>query len=354
MKFFTEAALPVCAIIVSHNRIEELRRCLASLRRLQPAVARVLVVDNGSTDGTADMVRAEHAWAELHPKHTNLGACISRNEAASFVSEPFLWFLDSDTEVMEPRAAAKLVALFDRKGTDAVGGEAMLDATGAIVGTKSLHLAPNAVVLGDRKGQPDGVSVCGVIASCNLMIRRATFERLGGFDPFYRFFYEDIDLTWRVAAAGGKLVTLAPMPVAHRYSEVARIEALWPESRNRMYFIVKNLAWWRLLVLPLLDVGTVCRPESLSRFIRRARQRGGAISLVTQPSLGDQSMNAVSVRRGLRLAGRMVAKLLLAYVALPVVLGPALAARWGWAPALRATQGRLLRYRMSSRVQSAG
>ena len=322
-----QAALPVCVIIVTYNRMADLRRCLTSLRQMQPAVARVMVVDNGSTDGTLAMTQAEYPWVELHASTGNLGPCIARNAAAAASTEPFLWFLDSDTEIVEVGSASRLVTLFDRPDTQAVGGEAVMNDAGTVVGTKCLRLTGNALVQGDITGGSQPVTTCSVIASCNLMIRRSTFERLGGFDPFYFFFYEDIDLTWR-AGAGGALLALSPMPVVHRYSESVRIRRLWPESRNRMYFILKNLPWWRFVLLPVLDVLTLVRVDSIARLLLRSRQRGGAISLVTLPGAADRPSRAATLRRAAMLIFRMAAKLALAYAAIPVVVGPALAARW--------------------------
>jgi GT2 family glycosyltransferase len=319
-------ALPVCIIIVTYNRLADLRRCLKSLHQMQPAVARVMVVDNGSTDGTLTMTQAEYPWVELHVATGNLGPCIARNAAAAASNEALLWFLDSDTEIVDIASAARLVALFDRPETQAVGGEAVMNDGGTVVGTKCLRLTNNALVQGDVAGSDKPISSCSVIASCNLMIRRSTFERLGGFDPFYFFFYEDIDLTWR-AGAEGALLALSPMPVIHRYSESVRIRSLWPESRNRMYFILKNLPWWRFAMLPVLDVLTLVRVDSIARLLLRSRQRGGAISLVTLPGTADRPSRAATIKRAALLIFRMAAKLAMAYAAIPVVLGPALAAR---------------------------
>ena len=321
------AALPVCVVIVTYNRMTDLRCCLTSLHRLQPAVARVMVVDNGSTDGTLAMVKDDYPWVELHAATGNLGPCIARNAAAAASSEPFLWFLDSDTEIVDAAAASRLVALFDQADTQAVGGEAVMNDGGTVVGTKSLRLTNNGLVQGDTVGGDNPVSPCSVIASCNLMIRRSIFERLGGFDPYYFFFYEDIDLTWRAGAAG-VLHALSPMPVIHRYSESVRIRRLWPESRNRMYFILKNLPWWRFALLPVLDVLTLVRMDSIARLLLRSRQRGAAVSLVTLPGTADRSSRGGTLKRAGTLIFRMAAKLALAYAAIPVVIGPALEARW--------------------------
>ena len=243
------AALPVAAIIVSLGRCGELRNCLASLARQSPALARVIVVDNGSADGTLEMVRGEFPWVDLVASPQNLGACIARNLAALRAPEPFLWFLDSDTEVIADDGAARMLAPFSAPDVVAVGGEALLDAAGRSVAVKRPVVRANGSIQGEIVFEAEAES--DVLASCNLMLRRANFLAIGGFDPFYFFFYEDIDLTWRL---GPKQLVLAPMPVLHHFSERMRVGRLWLQARNRMYFCIKNFVWLRLLAMPVNDL----------------------------------------------------------------------------------------------------
>jgi len=320
-------ALPIHVVIVSYNRAADLRRCLASLARQDPPVASICVVDNGSTDGTLEMVRREHPGVELLLTPRNLGACVTRNAAAARSSQPVLWFLDSDAELRDADGAARLHALLMADPQRAaVGGEAVLDTEGRIVGVKRLRIGANAVVQGDTVGEEAGTTACQVIASCNLMVRREDFLAVGGFNPFYVFFYEDIELTWRLHQAGRTLVTLTPMPVVHHYSEAVRITNLWQESRNRMYFCLRNLAWPQVLALPLADVGFLLRLDNFRRLLRRARKPARAVSLVTAGGAAPARTRATA-GRATALALRMLAMIALGYLAIPRVLLPALAAR---------------------------
>lgn len=317
--------LAVCVVIVSYNRCSDLIRCLTSLQRQAPALARVVVVDNGSQDDTIDAVLTQFPWVELYAAESNLGPCIARNAGVARSHEDLVWFLDSDTEIPDSDGAARLTALFDRPEIVAVGGEAVLDTNGRIAGVKRLRLTANAMVQGDTILPDTTVSPCRVIASCNLMMRRGVFDRLGGFDPFYFFFYEDMDLTFR-ASRLGTLLALSPMPVIHRFSEKMRINSLWMVSRNRMYFTLKNLPLWRALLLPVLDLATIVRIDSLRRLLRRSRQGPAAVSSVTIDNVPSGSSGA-ALRRGAAMALELIAKLAITYAALPFVLRPALASR---------------------------
>ncbi len=322
------APLPVCAVIVSYNRAEELRRCLASLHRQRPALARVVVVDNGSTDASLAMLRAEFPWVELIAAGANLGPCIARNIGAARAREPLLWFLDSDTTVPEAHGAARLHALFAADAElAAAGGEALVDTAGRSIGVKRLRCGASGIIQGDRiTGSMPVTAECPVIASCNLMLRARDFARVGGFDPYYFFFYEDMDLTWRLHALGCRQVVLSPMPVLHHYSENVRIKRVWQHARNRMYFCLKHLPWQRLALMPLIDLGFVFQLDNLRRLRTRARQADAAASAIAATP-AEAAPSGSTLRRALALLGKMAAIVTLGYAALPVVLGPALRAR---------------------------
>lgn len=317
----------IAVVIVTFNRADELRRCLDSLLRQQPGVGRVTVFDNASSDGTNDMVRTDYPWVTLLASAENLGACVARNEAARTSTEALLWFLDSDTEIVEADGAIRMATLFGSGHVAAVGGEAVITGRGRVIGVKRLRLTSNALVQGDLilANEPE-LSPCDVIASCNLMVRRSDFEAASGFDPFYFFFYEDMDLTWRLATKGRTLLALSTMPVVHRYANAARNRSIWPESRNRTYFIIKNFGWARLLILPALDVAQMLRADSILRLMRRAAKSADAVSLVTVQESGATPAQGTA-RRAFGLVARMLGRLLLTYAAVPFVLVPALKAR---------------------------
>ncbi|WP_165585324.1 glycosyltransferase family 2 protein [Roseococcus sp. SYP-B2431] len=318
------AALPIVAIIVSYGRRADLARCLASLGRQSPALEGVIVVDNGSTDGTVEMVRRDFPWVRLVAAPENLGPCVARNLAALMTEAPFLWFLDSDTELRPADGAARMHALFAAPEVGAVGGEALLGPGDEIVGVKRMLMRPNGVVQGDSIFA--GVADCEVIASCNLMMRRPAFLAAGGFDPFYFFFYEDMDVTWRVGRQGFRQLVLAPMPVVHHFSERMRVKRLWLEARNRMYFCVKNMGLRSVLRMPLNDLAFLLDPDNLRRLFRRAAKSGGAKSLI-QVAGAAPAGGGGKLRRAALLAFAMGARMVMTYLALPLVIGPALRAR---------------------------
>ena len=100
----------VAVVVITHDRCEELHRTLGLLAAL-PERPRVVVVDNGSSDGTAAMVRAEHPDVVLLEPGANLGA-LGRNLGVGVVDEPYVAFCDDDLW-WEPGSLAHAADLLD-------------------------------------------------------------------------------------------------------------------------------------------------------------------------------------------------------------------------------------------------
>src|SRR5881227_1028098 len=90
----------VCAVVVTHNRVELLRRCLSALAGQTVPVERVLVIDNASTDGTADVVRDEFPSVKLVRLEHNVGGAGGFHEGMRRAHEAgfdWIWLMDDDT-----------------------------------------------------------------------------------------------------------------------------------------------------------------------------------------------------------------------------------------------------------------
>src|SRR5699024_6372381 len=85
----------VGVVVITHNRRTELDRTLRLLREL-PEAPPVVVVDNGSSDGTAQAVRRDHPWVTLLESRRNLGA-VGRNLGVQLLDTPYVAFCDDDT-----------------------------------------------------------------------------------------------------------------------------------------------------------------------------------------------------------------------------------------------------------------
>src|SRR5438132_5265451 len=93
-------ASPVAIAVVSWNTRELLRRCLQSIEpEVRTGTAEAWIVDNGSSDGSAAMVRAEFEWARLIEPDANLGFGAAVNLVAGRTATPWLAVANADTEL---------------------------------------------------------------------------------------------------------------------------------------------------------------------------------------------------------------------------------------------------------------
>lgn len=106
----------VCAVVVTHNRRELLEQCLTAVAAQTRHVDRVLVVDNASTDGTADLVRDRHPTADLLALRENVGGAGGFHEGMRTAwadGADWIWLMDDDT-MPRPDALAELLAVPER------------------------------------------------------------------------------------------------------------------------------------------------------------------------------------------------------------------------------------------------
>jgi len=99
-------------VITTKNRRDDLRRAVQSALSQQPAV-HVLVVDDGSDDGTSEMIRADFPQVELHRVEVSRGYIVGRNEGARFAKTPYIVSIDDDAAFSSPFVVAQTIQEFD-------------------------------------------------------------------------------------------------------------------------------------------------------------------------------------------------------------------------------------------------
>jgi N-acetylglucosaminyl-diphospho-decaprenol L-rhamnosyltransferase len=203
--------------VINYNTREHLQRCLASVR--EESAAEVVVVDNGSDDGSVEMVRRRFPEVRLHVEPTNPGYGAGCNRAVAKCSADYVLLLNSDTELQRGCLDA-LVHYLQLHPAVGIAGPRLENPDGSL--QRSCHLFPSpAVTLLEmtpvrrlahylptfREHYPrawahNRARRVDWLTGAALALRRQAFLSVGGFDESYFMYQEEVDLCYRMLAAG--------------------------------------------------------------------------------------------------------------------------------------------------------
>jgi GT2 family glycosyltransferase len=279
----------VAVVMITYNRREQVLRSLGHLTRL-PERPRLLVVDNGSTDGTAAAVAEHFPQVEVLPAGRNLGAA-GRTLGARHVDAPYVAFADDDNW-WAPGSLGRAVALFDAhprlgllNGRILVGPEERPDPACAALAKSPLPAEP---------GMP-GPPILGFLAGGSV-VRRSAYLQAGGFHPRFGIGGEEGLLAADLTALGW-WVCYVPDVVVHHHPSARQRD---PYSRH--WHMVRNGLWLAWLRRPLPSA--LRHTASLARLAPRVRavRRGLAAALAGLPwVLPQRRVLPRRVEQGLRL-----------------------------------------------------
>jgi GT2 family glycosyltransferase len=235
----------VTIAIVSWNTRELLARCLSSLaEEVGSGRAEVWVVDNASSDGSADLVRERFAWARLIALEENVGFGRAINMVAARTSAPWLATANADI-ALRPGALERLLqAGTADAGAGAVAPRLMLpsgETQHSVFAFPTLFFAFCLAVsayrfsatIGDRYAFPghwDSERARRVpwAVAAFLLVRRTAWEEVGGFDERQWMYAEDLDLGWRLHRAGWA-TRFEPRALIDHESAAATTQLFGPE-----------------------------------------------------------------------------------------------------------------------------
>ena len=270
------AALPsVSVVIVTWNGRHLLADALAAVAALDypRELVETIVVDNGSSDGSAAWLRASWPGVRVITHPTNLGFAAANNGAAAAAGGEFLALVNNDVRV-DAGWLRRMTEAVRATGAAAAGSRILdwegrcYDHDGAAMnfyghGASRRH---GLVYAGETAGEPcDALFACGAA----MLVARACFLACGGFDPDYFAYFEDVDLGWRLWLEGARVVHVPAALAHHRHHgsglDCERRTRLL--ERNALATIVKNY-----------DDVNLARvlPAALLLLAARARLAGGA------------------------------------------------------------------------------
>ena len=241
----------VSVVTLTRNKIECTRRCLVSMLQTEYAPWEMIVVDNGSSDGTREWLPVFQAQAVaagvqvtlvLNPGNT--GCSTARNQGIAKARGAKVVFVDNDVALRCRSWLTKLGACLDRDGTVGMAGPKLI-----------YPCAPFAIQCAGAAVSPSGrVQFCGrgepkddprfnrprevqcLISAC-CMVRRACLDEFGGFDEaFNPVEYEDLDLCYRLRQGGYKIQYVPDVEMYHFESITTQGTPTLPNT----YLIIKH------------------------------------------------------------------------------------------------------------------
>jgi glycosyltransferase involved in cell wall biosynthesis len=191
----------VTVLVTTRNRRDDLARALRSVLD-QSVPCEIVVVDDGSTDDTAEFVRKEFPTARLFSHREGLGPIVRRNEGVESACGEIVVLLDDDARLGAPTTLAEIVAGFREGGPE--------------IGAIALPTSDDPV---DVRAADDDIYVTGLFRAGMVAFRRAAYLDAGGFRELLRIAGEERDLALRLLDRGyhiraGRL----SVPLQHRQS----------------------------------------------------------------------------------------------------------------------------------------
>ena len=245
-------------MVVNWNRKELLRACLASLERQTGVSFETIVVDNGSSDGSADAAESEFGVRVIRNTE-NRGFCAANNQGIAAASGEFIALLNNDAEAETGWLAALYRACIRSDDTGMAASKILvwedprrIDKAGHLIFPDGQNRGRGAGSL--DQGQFDGEEEVLWPDGCAAMYRKRMLEEIGGFDEDFFAYGDDAELGLRARIAGWKCV-YAPRAVVrhHRGATLGkdsgrRLELI---ERNRVLLAAKLFPWSLLWLNPL-------------------------------------------------------------------------------------------------------
>ncbi len=243
-----KAPVDVSIIIPVFNQLEYTKQCLEALTRNTPSeLYEVVIVNNGSTDGTSDFLRREESAGSLRAVFNpeNLGFAKACNQGAQIAQGQYILFLNNDT-VPQPGWLEAMISMAESDPQIGIVGSRLLYPDGTIQHAGiaftdqglSYHVFRGAP--GDYPAALESRDWPAVTGAC-LLIRRDLFQRLGGFDEDFHMYVEDLDLCLRAWEKGFR-VAYCPTSVLIHFESAsatdtarrdAQVRAGWQRLQER-------------------------------------------------------------------------------------------------------------------------
>lgn len=285
---------PVLSIVViSYNTREMTLDCLASVHTQTRTPFELIIVDNASSDGSAQAIAAAFPQVKLVAEDTNHGFARAHDIALAHVSAPWLLLLNPDTVVLD-RALDKLLAFAKRTPEAGIWGGRTLFADHSLnpmscwrqmtlwnvfcrVSGLTGIFPRSGVFNSEAYGgwQRDSERAVDIVTGCLFLLRRELWDRLGGFDAAFTMYGEEADLCLRARKLGVRPRTTPEVEVIHYggASDTVRADKMVRLMRAKTELIKRHFpAYTRRLGMALFRLWPLSRRLAMGlggTFLRR-------------------------------------------------------------------------------------
>src|SRR5438128_8418912 len=217
----------VSIMITTSNRLDELRRTIQMLGKLDPSPDEILITADGCTDGTAEFVTSALPNVKLIVNQPAIGSVASRDRMMRGAKEDLVLALDDDSYPEQLDCIARIVPFFQQRPTLAV-----------------LHFPQRSDEYPQTLAQTKFGSehLTRSFANSGAVLRRSTYLQLPGFESRFFHMYEEPDYALQCVAAGYDVVFSPVITIRHHYSGQARNEIRIHHRHARNEF-------WRTVML---------------------------------------------------------------------------------------------------------
>jgi GT2 family glycosyltransferase len=246
----------ISIVVLNYNTRDLLADCLESIiENLNGLDAELVVVDNASDDGSADMVESQYPQAFLVKNHTNEGFSSGINNGIRAASADYILVLNQDT-LVKPGSLERMVGFLEGNGDAGIVGPKLLSANGTYQQSCNYFTVPspkNALLLLMGMVLPRGkklgtycadpwsngngsVEVDWIHGAC-MLVRKEVFGEAGLFDENFFVYMEDMEFCYRARKKGWKTVYLPQAEIVHltNQSGIQNIGKLYSYKRLRFY-----------------------------------------------------------------------------------------------------------------------
>lgn len=254
----------VSVVILNWNGKEFLRECLESLKKQNVSDNEIIVVDNGSTDGSVSWLKECCPEVIIIENRENLGFAKGNNSGFKVAKGKFILVLNNDT-VLEVKFIEELLKVAESEERIGMVAPKILNYNNHhMIDSAGIKIYLDGMSRGRRRGEKDYGKFempeeILLPSACSALYKREMIEEVGGFDEDFFSYCEDTDFGLHARLLGWKAMFAPKALVYHRYSSTAgRYSPLkaYLVERNHIWVAIKNFPFILLMFLPIF---TLCR-----------------------------------------------------------------------------------------------